>query len=105
MGNKKSKRICVNCEKIIYVRYQDHHWIEDGSTLEDILEQDILGANSVVLEEVGFLLVNHRDYYIISAYRQIDSTKAEDEISYSKSIRILKRDVLTTKIFDVPRPK
>ena len=105
MRKKKSKRICVNCKQIVYVRYQDHHWIEDGSTLGDILEQDELGANSVVLEECGFLLVNHKDYYIISAYRQIDSTKAEDEISYRKSIRILKRDVLQTKFFDVPRRK
>jgi len=68
----------------------------------DILEQDDLGVNSIVLEEVGFLLVNQKDYIILSGFKQIDSTKAEDEISYNKTIRILKRDILQTEFFDIP---
>ena len=104
MGNKKNQ-VNIGQHKIVYVRYQDHHWIEDGSTLDEILEQDDWGANTIVLEEVGFCLVNHKDYIILSGFKTIDSSKPEAEISYEKTIRILKRDILQTKFFDVPSRK
>lgn len=79
--------------KIVEIKFRDHHHLEDGLRESEIVDIDA-GENNWILTQVGYVIVKHPDYYIISGLIA-DDILAEPELSHT--MRILRCDIVSVK--------
>ena len=83
---------------IIYIEYQDHHWFDEDILKSQLDEMDT-GVNQGLVEEVGFLVKRHRDYFIIcqSVQRPIDPLNDDGYTRFIKPTKILRKHITKIK--------
>ena len=87
------------------VTYQDHHWFDDDLSLDDIEEHDERGADSIIITDIGVLVKETKQYYLVASHREerniIDSKGEYRNTVYKNTSRILKPTVLKFKKWHV----
>ena len=70
---KSKKKQTKNQVTIVWVKYKDHHWFDDGLTLDDIEMHNEKGGESVLKTDIGLLILEGKDkdggeYIVISSH-------------------------------------
>ncbi len=87
---------------IVYVKYDDHHWFDDGLTLEELVERNRNKGGGYVVEETGILLMENEKYIVIAHEEYTnDSGERPKKTLYDKVTKLLKADILQLDKFEV----
>ena len=94
---------------VVMVSYKDHHWFDDDLTSDEIKACDVNGEQSIILTDIGILMKETKDYYVVSSHREarnIPLTKNPDQNMtrksvYSSTSRILKCSVIAVHRWSV----
>jgi len=82
------------------VTYQDHHWFDDDLSLVDIEDHDEMGSDSIIITDIGVLVKETKDYYLVASHREERNIPTDSgeyrPTNYKNVSRILKATVLNT---------
>jgi len=86
-------------DKIIWIKYHDHHWFDENISRTQILKR--AKQDGYIIEEVGILLSTTKDSIIFAQHLSYDNTGKFPRKYYDSVIRVLKSDIIRLQIWEL----